>query len=492
MTDWVDEVRAASAAAVPALDGEVAVRGAPGARRGPARPVGGSRMCTPRPSTTCSARRVSSWRRSGCSSWTCSCAWRTGGWPGCSATWGCPRIGSPGRWGWNRAGAVVAGGWDEDSHRMVTAYREGALAWLDAMTAPPVRARRPRPRAVAARGRAIVGGGDRLVIVEPERQLGRGALRAEIVERLGPGAVRDLFPDAPEDPPGSPSPAAGAGHRGLDLLEQAPPGAQGQGSNEWVVAASRSATGAPLLANDPHLAVLTPSIWFECHLSAPGYEASGVSLPFAPGVVIGRTPTTRGGSRTSAATRRTCTSSAWMRSGPRRVSRGAWEPLTVHREVDRGPRARRARRPGGARDAPRPDPRLVRRGRRPARRRRGRHHGDLRPELGRAGVRHRAVRPPADGGRDRLRVLPLGVARVGLAGPERRVRRRRRAHRLPVHGQVSGPPSRRRRPRPSRGGPPSTSGTAGSTSTSSRGTWTHPRGTSRPRTTGSTTTTTRT
>ncbi len=62
---------------------------------------------------------------------------------------------------------------------------------------------------------------------------------------------------------------------------------QGLGSNNWVVSGEHTATGEPLLANDPHLELSIPPIWYEIHLSAPGYNAEGVTLPGAPLIVIG-------------------------------------------------------------------------------------------------------------------------------------------------------------------------------------------------------------
>jgi penicillin G amidase len=61
----------------------------------------------------------------------------------------------------------------------------------------------------------------------------------------------------------------------------------GQGSNNWVVAGARSASGMPLLANDPHLALRTPSLWYEAHLNGGDYHVTGASLPGAPGIIIG-------------------------------------------------------------------------------------------------------------------------------------------------------------------------------------------------------------
>lgn len=61
-----------------------------------------------------------------------------------------------------------------------------------------------------------------------------------------------------------------------------------RGSNNWVVSGAHTASGKPLLANDPHLGLGVPSIWAAVHLQAPGLDVAGVTLPGAPGVVIGR------------------------------------------------------------------------------------------------------------------------------------------------------------------------------------------------------------
>ncbi|HEX8355307.1 MAG TPA: penicillin acylase family protein [Pyrinomonadaceae bacterium] len=58
-------------------------------------------------------------------------------------------------------------------------------------------------------------------------------------------------------------------------------------SNNWVVSGKRTASGKPLLANDPHLSPSAPSIWYMVHLSAPGLRVAGVTAAGAPGVIIG-------------------------------------------------------------------------------------------------------------------------------------------------------------------------------------------------------------
>jgi penicillin amidase len=62
---------------------------------------------------------------------------------------------------------------------------------------------------------------------------------------------------------------------------------QGLGSNNWVVSGAHTATGKPLLANDTHLELTIPSIWYEIHLTAPGWNIKGFTLPGAPMIIIG-------------------------------------------------------------------------------------------------------------------------------------------------------------------------------------------------------------
>lgn len=65
------------------------------------------------------------------------------------------------------------------------------------------------------------------------------------------------------------------------------PPLSGPGSNAWAVAPSRTASGRPLLANDPHVGVQMPGTWYAVDLLAPKLHVAGASVPGAPGVLIG-------------------------------------------------------------------------------------------------------------------------------------------------------------------------------------------------------------
>jgi penicillin amidase len=59
------------------------------------------------------------------------------------------------------------------------------------------------------------------------------------------------------------------------------------GSNNWAVGGSKTASGRPILCNDPHLGLNLPSLWFEIQLAKPGSNVYGASFPGSPAVIIG-------------------------------------------------------------------------------------------------------------------------------------------------------------------------------------------------------------
>jgi penicillin amidase len=71
-------------------------------------------------------------------------------------------------------------------------------------------------------------------------------------------------------------------------LAEFAPDKEGLGSNNWVVSGERTASGKPLLANDPHLGLTAPPVWYFAQISAPGVNVIGSTLPGVPGVILGR------------------------------------------------------------------------------------------------------------------------------------------------------------------------------------------------------------
>lgn len=85
----------------------------------------------------------------------------------------------------------------------------------------------------------------------------------------------------------------------LDAL--APVLATAGASNNWVVGGEHTASGKPLLANDPHLALTVPGFWYLAHLHWPGGEAIGGTIPGLPAIIAGRTASIAWGMTTTGA-----------------------------------------------------------------------------------------------------------------------------------------------------------------------------------------------
>jgi penicillin amidase len=108
------------------------------------------------------------------------------------------------------------------------------------------------------------------------------------------------------------------------------------GSNGWVVAGSRTASGRPLLAQDTHLGLQMPSIWYQIGLHGGGWDVVGFSFPGMPLVVIGHNPRIAWGITNLCADVQDLyveKLDAPLASHPRRYQfRGAWRDLAVTRQ----------------------------------------------------------------------------------------------------------------------------------------------------------------
>ncbi len=145
--------------------------------------------------------------------------------------------------------------------------------------------------------------------------MGEEIERAVLMKTLTPDQVAELFPEYPSDHPvivnkiggeaiarnstpatafNIPDNVLASLQNNVSLLDVAlGPLGDGIGSNSWAVSGKLTATGNPLLANDPHLGIQMPSIWYQVHLECRPvsdtcpYNVAGFSFPGVPGVVIG-------------------------------------------------------------------------------------------------------------------------------------------------------------------------------------------------------------
>src|SRR5207245_9711876 len=104
---------------------------------------------------------------------------------------------------------------------------------------------------------------------------------------------------------------------------------EGIGSNNWVVDGTLTASGKPLLANDPHLAARIPSIWYLAHLSAGDFDVAGATFPGTPVVALGRNRRIAWGATNVVADVEDLYRETIDPTGRFAAFRGAEEPLTI-------------------------------------------------------------------------------------------------------------------------------------------------------------------
>jgi len=116
-------------------------------------------------------------------------------------------------------------------------------------------------------------------------------VRAIFFQKLGPERAAAFFPSYPASGPVTlaPNRASIPSELPLRALWDALPDMAKRGglSNQWVVNGARTDTGKPILANDPHLSLDVPSLWYLVRIEVPGYKLSGASVPGVPGIIIG-------------------------------------------------------------------------------------------------------------------------------------------------------------------------------------------------------------
>jgi len=120
-------------------------------------------------------------------------------------------------------------------------------------------------------------------------------LKSDMLQKVGPALTAALLPGYPADAPAIvPGANSGSFQPAVDGYDKyVKPLLDGWdenlGSNNWVVDGTKSATGKPILSNDPHLGVRNPSIWYQVHLTTTDgkYDDVGFSFAGAPGIITG-------------------------------------------------------------------------------------------------------------------------------------------------------------------------------------------------------------
>lgn len=120
--------------------------------------------------------------------------------------------------------------------------------------------------------------------------------RMRLALRLPVSRINELLPPYPGDKPLVTADYAALfrslkvdGSLGSQALAAAPEsGIEGVGSNNWVLAGSHTTTGAPLLANDPHLKLSAPALWYFARIETPQGKVAGATMPGLPAVVLGQ------------------------------------------------------------------------------------------------------------------------------------------------------------------------------------------------------------
>jgi penicillin amidase len=174
-----------------------------------------------------------------------------------------------------------------DTVRLLDAYAAGVNAYLTTRSGPLppeflILGYRPEPWAPAD---CLVW--MRLLALDLSRNWRDELLRARLTKRLSEDQIADLWPESVSSAPITLVELARS--LSADALAAALPPSppSGMGSNAWVLNGSRTQSGAPLLANDPHLRLSAPGPWYLAHLEAPGRTLIGATMPGLPGVALG-------------------------------------------------------------------------------------------------------------------------------------------------------------------------------------------------------------
>jgi len=151
-------------------------------------------------------------------------------------------------------------------------------------------------------------------------------LRAKLVKHLGAQKALEILEEGIEIP--------SSGFNDVSLSDWLSSQTV-QASNNWVLSGNRTESGKPLLANDPHLEITLPPIWFEIHLNCPTINVVGVSIPGLPLVIIGHNESISWGMTNSAADVQDLFIEKISSSQDMYLDKDGWKPLMKIEEVIR-------------------------------------------------------------------------------------------------------------------------------------------------------------
>ncbi|HSB01866.1 MAG TPA: penicillin acylase family protein [Anaerolineales bacterium] len=223
--------------------------------------------------------------------------------------------------GWRLTAEQEYAGLDAESKSMIDSYTEGVNAYLNdhdttalsleyavlGLLSPDYRIEKWTPVNSLTWGKAMAW--------DLRGNMDEEIERAVLLKTLTPEQVAELYPAYPQDHPvivnkigngtsvkvstpitafDIPNETLAALRHNASLLDLAlGPASDGIGSNSWAVSGARTSTGKPLLANDPHLSIQMPSIWYQAHLECKPiteecpYDVAGFTFAGVPGVIIG-------------------------------------------------------------------------------------------------------------------------------------------------------------------------------------------------------------
>jgi penicillin amidase len=206
------------------------------------------------------------------------------------------------------------------------AYSRGINVWLESRTwnwPPEFVLLRSRPEPWTPMDSLVIKGNMALLLCA---DFPSEIVRANLVERLGEEKALSILEEGVEVPDVGLERASLSGF--MDMVFP-------QESNNWVLAGTRTSTGRPLLANDPHLEIQVPPIWYEMHLNCPAFNVIGVTIPGVPLVIIGHNEHIAWGITNSAADVQDLYIERFNESGDMFLTNEGWEPLRKKEEVFR-------------------------------------------------------------------------------------------------------------------------------------------------------------